>query len=446
MKPYRSNTEKESCSPVSSNCVIWQGPNLPCLNLCKGDTVSDVMYKVAVEVCNLQESIGISDVDLTCLVQVCQTTPEPTHTLANILTLLINKVCCLSDIVNNIPDPGTPYVEPTLNLPACLQYTSGSGSSVTQLILSQYVLRIATVLCSINTTVNAHSGELADHETRIYNLEHPTVIVPTISSCLSGTSETIPTALQNLETLFCTYTPVLGTPSQITAGIAKQTAGICPTNWSNEKLLSTGAYVTSLGINNWKTSPTTIGDSLTNVWAMICDLRATVKSILANCCQVDCDSIVISFNYKWIDQYTLRMYFFPDSSLPLGFYDCDDVHGNPITITDGNGVEWTTYVHFRRADPLDLTGIFDDTTVMQYGYDLDLSMSPLDSTTGLSFNSNLCFTNGDASCIKCFTKTIIPYINKDCCTITASEAVTITYVVCPLTTTTTTSMFPGPAL
>ena len=87
MKAYRSNTEKESCSPISSNCVVWQGPDLPCLNLCKGDSVSDVVYKLAVEVCDLQANTGLSTVDLTCLVQVCQTTPEPTKTLANILEL-----------------------------------------------------------------------------------------------------------------------------------------------------------------------------------------------------------------------------------------------------------------------------------------------------------------------------------------------------------------------
>jgi hypothetical protein len=439
MKPYRSNTEKESCSPVSSNCVTWQGPDLPCLNLCKGDSVSDVVYKIAVEICDLKDSIGLSDVDLTCLVQVCSTTPEPTKTLAHILDLLISKVCCLADIVDNLPTPGNNYVEPTLNLPACLQYSNGSGGNVTQLILSQYTLRIATVLCSTITTVNAHTGSIASLETRVYALEHPNIIVPTLSSCLLGSVQTIPTILQNLETEFCDYTPVLGTPNQITSAIAKQNAGICPTNWSNERLLSTGAYVTSLGVNNWKSSPTNIGDSLTNVWAMICDLRATLKAVLANCCQVDCDSIVISFNYKWIDQYTLRMYFFPNSSLPLGFYDCDDAHGNPLTITDGNGIEWTTYVHFRRADPLDLTGIFDDTAIIQYGFDLDLSLSPLDATTGLYFNSNLCFTNGDTNCIKCFTKTVVPYINKDCCTITASKAVTITYKTCPTSTTTTSS-------
>lgn len=433
MKAYRSNTEKESCSPISSNCVTWQGPNLPCLNLCKGDSVSDVVYKIAVEICDLKDSIGLSDVDLTCLVKVCSTTPEPTKTLAHILDLLISKVCCLSDIVNNLPKPGNNYVEPTLNLPTCLQYTNGSGGSVTQLIHSQFTLRMATVLCNTITQVGINTADIVTLKGQVYGLLNPVVVVPTLSSCLMGSSQTIPTVLQNLETEFCGYTPVLGTPAQITAGIAKQNSGptlnCCPTNWNNEKLLSTGAYITSLG-NYWKTSPTNIGDTITNLWALVCDLRATMKAVLANCCKVDCDSIVVSFNYKWIDQYTLRMYFFPDSSLPLGFYDCDDVHGNPFTITDGNGIEWTTFVHFRRKDPNDLTGIFDDTTIMQFGFDLDLSQSPLDSTTGLYFNSNLCFTNGDTSCIKCFVKDVIPYVNKDCCTITASKAVTILYKVC----------------
>lgn len=431
MKPYRSNLEKESCSPVSSNCVTWQGPDLPCLNLCKGDSVSDVVYKVAVEICNLKDSIGLTDIDLTCLLQVCNATPEPTKTLARILELLISKVCCLSDIVDNIPPPGSNYVEPTLSLPSCLQYSNGSGGSVTQLILSQYVLRIATVLCSINTTVSTHTGQISQLQADVLALQNPIIITPTYSSCLLGGVETIPTIVQNLETEFCTYVPVLGSPAQITSGIAKQCADL-----NNQKLLSTGAYITSLG-SAWKSSPTNIGDTITNLWAMVCDLRGSVKAILANCCRVDCNSITIDFDYKWIDKYTLKMYFTPKSTLPIGFYDCDDVHGNVIDVTDGLGNTWQAYFHFRRMDPLDLTGILDDTNTMQYGYTLDLSnANAIDTTTGLTFSGNICFTNDETTCIKCVTKYVVPYINKDCCTITASEAVTIYYKTCPATTTT----------
>ena len=41
MKPL--NLDNSPCSPISSNCVIWQGPDISCINICKGDTVSDVV-------------------------------------------------------------------------------------------------------------------------------------------------------------------------------------------------------------------------------------------------------------------------------------------------------------------------------------------------------------------------------------------------------------------
>jgi len=47
MKPL--NYSSENCDPISSNCVIWQGPDIDCIDLCKGDTVSEVIYKLATE-------------------------------------------------------------------------------------------------------------------------------------------------------------------------------------------------------------------------------------------------------------------------------------------------------------------------------------------------------------------------------------------------------------
>lgn len=433
MKAYRSNTEKESCSPISSNCVVWQGPDLPCLNLCKGDSVSDVVYKLAVEVCDLQANTGLSTVDLTCLVQVCQTTPEPTKTLANILELLINKVCCLSDIVNNIPTPGVPYVEPTLNLPACLQYSNGTGGTVTSLVLSQYVLRIATVLCQINSTVNLHTSQIANHEVRITALENATNPVLQISSCLSGTVEDIDVALENLETQFCAYKTTLGSASNLTVVQSRQ----CVTG--SDVALSTGSPMSS--IIGWKNSVANLGDSLQNLWLTVCDIRAAVKSIQDNCCKVTCDDIIIDFDYKWIDAVTLRLFFLPKGNLPMGFYDCNDAQGNMLTFTDGLGNEYYTYIHFRRQDPADLTGVFDDVDILTNGYDIDFTNSPLDTSTGLTVTGNECFTNGSTSCIKCLNKLIAAYVNKDCCTITASSEVTIVYKQCysPIATTTSTT-------
>jgi len=64
--PIQSNSTQEGCNPISSNCVIWQGPDIPCINLCNGDTVSDVVAKLAEKLCTLLDQTTISAYDLSC--------------------------------------------------------------------------------------------------------------------------------------------------------------------------------------------------------------------------------------------------------------------------------------------------------------------------------------------------------------------------------------------
>ena len=439
MKPYKSNTEKENCSPISSNCVIWQGPDLPCINLCKGDTVSDVVYKLADEVCTLKDSIGLSDVDLTCLLQVCSTTPEPVKTLTNILDLLVSKVCCLNDIVINLPPAGNNYTEPILNLPACLQYSDGMGGTVTQLIHHDYTLRIATFLCALYTTVNTHTGQIASLQQAVHDLENPTVVVPEISSCLLGTLETVEVVLTELESQFCDYKVVLGEPSDINTAIGKQCTGLTGAT----PALSTGTPM-AVVFPGWKNTVQTLADSLTNLWFTVCDIRSAVKIIQTNCCQVSCNDIVIDFSYKWIDSTTLRLFFFQKTTVPLGFWDCDQLTGTLFTLTDAIGnVGEPVFITFRKENPLDLTGLLDDITIVPFqSFDitgLGSSTSALDITTGLTITAEPCFTNGETNCVKCVNKTIGGYVNTECCTITATGVVTIIYKYCFTETATTTT-------
>jgi hypothetical protein len=432
MKAFKSNTNTEGCSPISSNCVIWQGPDLPCLNLCKGDTVSDVVYKLAEEVCDLKDSIGLSNVDLACLLKVCQTTPEPAKTLNNILQLLVNKVCCLSDIIKALPPPGNNYQEPILNLPTCLQYPDGTGGTVTKLIHNQYTLRIATVLCALQTTVTNQGGQISSLDVRVTALENKVPVVPQISSCLLGTLANVEVVVEELEDQFCLYKTALGPLSDINIVPSRQCA-----NLNTQMQLATGFPMTSLV--GWKSSVTNLAQSLNNLWLTVCDIRGAVKIIQDTCCKVDCDDIIIDFDYRWIDAVTLRIFFTPKSTLPAGFYDCNQTFGNKITITDGNGSSWNTYFFFRNSNPLNLTGLLDDINIITNGYDLDFSLSPLDTSTVLKFDSNLCFTNGTTQCIKCFDKEVDAYINTDCCTITASATVTIVYQTCFIPTSTSTT-------
>ena len=99
MIPSKSNLSKENCSPISSNCVIWQGPDIPCLNLCTGDTVSDILYKLAEDYCKFKESLDVQDLDITDLLSACGTnTPVPQDkSIVKILEIIIDKINCLSN-------------------------------------------------------------------------------------------------------------------------------------------------------------------------------------------------------------------------------------------------------------------------------------------------------------------------------------------------------------
>ena len=70
------HSHKNGCgTSTSSNCVIWQGPDIPCLNLCNGDTVSSVIAKMGESLCDIvngintqtDAEINISDFSFRCL-------------------------------------------------------------------------------------------------------------------------------------------------------------------------------------------------------------------------------------------------------------------------------------------------------------------------------------------------------------------------------------------
>ena len=62
MKPL--NYDNSPCSPTSSNCVIWQGPDLHCIKLCTGDTVSDVIANLASELCTVMDPVSYTHLTL----------------------------------------------------------------------------------------------------------------------------------------------------------------------------------------------------------------------------------------------------------------------------------------------------------------------------------------------------------------------------------------------
>lgn len=395
MKPITSSSIKENCSPISSNCVIWQGPDISCINVCSGDSVSEIVYKLATEICAFQGVIGISDVDFTCLVEVCNNEPAipGTVTLSLALQLLVDKICCLNDIVINLPTPGTEYVEPTLNLPLCLQYVDPlTGLPVTSLILHEFVVVLATKVCAINTLVNLHTVQISNLTTQVNNIINtPPAALPTVTpSCiLPSVATQMNVVLTELELRFCGLVTVLGTNTQITTAGSAQCAllGSAPS-------FSGGGTMSSLP--GWNPTITTFAQSMQNLWITVCDIRSVVNTLLDCCSQADCTKFTLGYTVG-IDSLreNVTLFFSPGTSLPVGYVDCN-VLGATVSITDGVGNTFVG-VAVLQIEQSNISGI-----------SFDVSTAGLNPSQTYTVTVQGCIKSGTKTCEKTVIETSVP--------------------------------------
>lgn len=80
---------RNGCMKTSSNCVIWDGPDIPCLNLCKGDSITEVLYKLATKFCDTLVLLDPTQYDISCFNDIgC-----PPDDFAELFQLVINQIC-----------------------------------------------------------------------------------------------------------------------------------------------------------------------------------------------------------------------------------------------------------------------------------------------------------------------------------------------------------------
>ena len=152
MIPTNSSGTTNGCDNISSNCVIWQGPDISCIDLCNGDSISEVVFKLATKVCDLLASgvdvnPNLNGLDISCL-NVRGATPTQ---LVPVLQAMVNQIC-----LNALPSGGTKSTStlPVMTLPACMQYNDASGNPVTQLPLDQFATLIANQVCTNLASIN----------------------------------------------------------------------------------------------------------------------------------------------------------------------------------------------------------------------------------------------------------------------------------------------------
>ena len=313
---------------MSSNCVIWNGPDIDCISLCKGDNVTEVVFKLATELCTLLDTFKITNFDLSCFdLQKC--TPDDFIAL---IQLLIDKICENEGISPTTPTTGGC---PDCEVPICTDILfnplTPSGDPITSMQLKDYVLAIGQRVCTLIDQIGTINATLNDLNVRISALENsatPTFELPEITPVcvLPGVLAPLDLVLIALEQEFCTLQQATGDNTAILTALQAACSGIN----SAPQLTGTG---TMSDISGWFSAPANLSQSFSNLWKVVCDMRNAVTLIQSNCCDTGCAGIDLDVTVIVVDPTTIRILY--AGTIPNQFVD--DSPASTITITDSVG-------------------------------------------------------------------------------------------------------------
>lgn len=271
MKPL--NLDNSPCSPISSNCVIWQGPAIPCIKLCTGDTVSDVVFQLATELCTIIDQLNVSNYDLSCFTSsAC-----PPANFQALIQYLINQICASQGITVDTTKTTSTCPDCVVTVAPC--FVQGT---TTTMQLVDYVAMIGNKICSLVTELASLQGQINSLDIRVSVLENapvPTFTLPSIAvSCLltpgSYTIDVVLDALMNNTNGYCSLLNATGNPADISTAVLSQC--IDDTDTALASLIGGGSaqtfqayYAASWVINS---DLNTAADAINNIWIAICDI------------------------------------------------------------------------------------------------------------------------------------------------------------------------------
>jgi hypothetical protein len=267
--------------------VIWQGPDIPCINLCAGDSIDEVVFKLATLLCDVTENVlDVTTLEFATLVAPGQSNPT---TILQTLQLIINTVVYMDQNgttgSTGRPSNTTSIVDPLVSLPECL-YFERDGDLVTSLPVTEYAAYLATYICTLLTELTSTNSSLSNITTRILSVETSvqnildnTYEIYVTSQCASapteGTSILIQDAFSNLESSFCTLLGTTGISTLLIAAINRQ----CPSLGTTPQL--SDPLNTMNALTGWVNTPTTIADTISNLWLTMCDMRNSLAVYFA---------------------------------------------------------------------------------------------------------------------------------------------------------------------
>ena len=276
MKPI--NADNSPCAPQSSNCVIWAGPDISCINLCTGDTISDTVSKLATELCTIMTTLNVSSYDLSCFsLATC-----PPAKFEELIQLLIKRICALESVSTTDSTASTSGDCPNsciMTIESCL--ITGEATTMN---LTDYVTLIAKKVCSLVTDISLLQNQINSLDIRVNALESapaPTFTMPSFAvnctlgaTVISGGTYTLTqilTDLVNGTEGYCAHKALVGGNTVITDAVSRK----CILDASTALFSTSGQNMITKYAGSWITDASVISlaSAVKNIWIALCDSR-----------------------------------------------------------------------------------------------------------------------------------------------------------------------------
>lgn len=361
MKPL--NLDNSPCSPTSSNCVIWQGPDLACIKLCKGDTVSDVVAKLATELCTILDQLNVNNYDLTCF----NSSACPPVDFQALIQFLINHICALEGVTPNTNPSTSPCPDCVVSIAPC--FIIGTQTTMQ---LTDYVQMIGERVCDLISTIDGLQTQINNIDARVTVLEDtpketftlPSITVAcTLSPTVLGGSaypiDTILNALVNDPTNgYCSLIDATGLGADLFSAVSSQCITSTTPTLSNPPVPFGTEY-----LGTWVATPTTVADAITNLWIVVCDMYDFLSNLDTTITVEDTNTLnltltssnILSAAVQDTDWHNLEGF---------DFYTADPrlITKRPMVRRIGN------VLHFRGTVTIPLDSFTSPGTVVEYDY------------------------------------------------------------------------------
>jgi hypothetical protein len=273
MKPL--NLDNSPCSPISSNCVIWQGPDIPCIKLCKGDTISDVIHKLATELCNIMDLLDVNSYDLSCF-DLASCKPQ---NIQELIQFLIERICALEATDAAVAATPTTPGNTTKSTSADTLVTVAPCfvvGTTTVMTIAEYAQAAGTKICAIIDQITIINNQITNLDIRVTTLETtpaPVYTLPSfaiscdIDALISGNIYGIDVILQSfINDVWCSFYAATGSTTDLLSAVSAQ----CILGTDFTKVNPAATY--AMQYPNWIQPTVTVADLLNNAWIVLCDI------------------------------------------------------------------------------------------------------------------------------------------------------------------------------